>query len=188
MAKNKKPRKEYKEKPCRITVFTQEEKAEIARLIDTAETTVRLSFKAGYATPYHLDNVRHIMNAAIVCMEDHDWHVDPLNCAKLDFIYESAEGMYNAVRRHNEGKSEKFIFTEPDLQNLEDAFLMCNKFINKCMENQPSRFFKEWTASYILDDWQFKTKKPVTPEMVKWCVKRLADLPTSEWRKLYVSR
>ena len=88
MAKNKKPRKKYKEKPCRITIFTQEEKAEIARLIDTAETTVRLSFKAGYATPYHLDNVRHIMNAAIVCMEDQDWHVDPLKCAKLDFIYD----------------------------------------------------------------------------------------------------
>ncbi len=186
MAKNKKPRKAYKPKPCRITVFTEEEINEIVELINTAETTIRLSFRDGYATPYHLDNVRHIMNAAICCMEDQGWHENPDKKDTLDFVYLSAGGMYNAIRRHNEGKSDGFIFTGPELHHLSEAFYKCNSFMEEHMRKQPAHFFKEWTASYILDDWQSRTKKAVTPEMVKQCVRRLTDLPTAEWRKLYV--
>lgn len=186
MAKNKKPRKQYHKKPCRTIVFTEEDKAEISTLLDTAETTIRLGFRDGYATPYHLDNVRHIMNAAIVCMEDQNWHKDEDKSAVLDYIYESAEGMYRVIERHNSGKCQGFVFTGDELQHLADAYRICNSFIMECADTRPGTFFREWTASYILDDWQSVTKKPVTPEMVQRVVKRLADLPTIEWRKLHV--
>ena len=89
MAKNKKPRKKRRLKPCRIPIFTKEDIEGIRDQLDTCELAIRSSFPAGTAKFDTLESARRVLNHAL-CGFGNRTHLDK------DEVAQATKLMYDA--------------------------------------------------------------------------------------------
>ncbi len=178
MAKNKKPRKKRRLKPCRIPIFTKEDIEGIQDQLDTCELAIRSSFPAGTAKFDTLESARRVLNHAL-CGFGNRTNLDKDEVAQATkLMYDAGDALKSAVRRHNEGKCEGFIFTAAEIKTISDGFAIASDFVRDSLDVCPGQTLKEWFAGKRLEA---RGKYPITNEMIQAVVARLADIPTYLW-------
>lgn len=178
MAKNKKPRKKRRLKPCRIPIFTKEDIEGIQDQLDTCELAIRSSFPAGTAKFDTLESARRVLNHAL-CGFGNRTNLDKDEVAQATkLMYDAGDALKSVVQRHNEGKCEGFIFTAAEIKTISDGFAVASDFVRDSLDVCPGQTLKEWFAGKRLEA---RGLYPITNEMIQAEVLRLADIPTCLW-------
>lgn len=178
MAKNKKPRKKYRPKPCRVALFTKDDIEGMKGLLDTCELAIRSSFPAGTAKFDTLENARRVLNHAL-CGFGNRTNLDADEVARAtELMYDAGDALKSAVQRHNDGKCEGFIFTADEIKTISNGYMVAAEFIRDSLDTCPGQTLKEWYAGRRLEA---RGKYPITNEMIQAEVARLADIPTCRW-------
>lgn len=177
--RDKKPRnKQYHPKPVRVPIFSKDDIEGIQDQLDTCELAIRISFPAGTAKFDTLESARRVLNHAL-CGFGNRTNLDKDEVAQATkLMYDAGDALKSAVRRHNDGKCEGFIFTAAEIKTISDGFAIASDFVRDSLDVCPGQTLKEWFAGKRLEA---RGKYPITNEMIQAEVARLADIPTYLW-------
>lgn len=73
MAKNKRPRKHYRPKPCYVPLWTEKDKSNIKALFEHAELVTMLKLPTGEVTMDDLCCIRDTLNLCLMGCMTRDW-------------------------------------------------------------------------------------------------------------------
>lgn len=193
MAKNKKPRKQYQPRPCRMPMLTAADHNELVRLLEHTEFAVYNHFPCGNAEYQHVEATRRVMNHALAGMLHRRNVLDDDECSQAILaIFAAGEALQSVAARHNklyrQGRRDHlFVFTADELKAVERGYVIASDFVKDSLDACPAACLKEYYAAMILDN-QISAGQirdgVLLAEVVDVVIDTLSKTPTTEWSKL----
>ena len=192
MAKNKKPRKPYHPRPCRMPMLKAADRDELVHLLEHTEFAVYNHFPCGNAEYQHVEATRRVMNHAMAGMLHRRNVLDDDECSQAILtIFAAGEALQAVAARHNklyrQGRRDHlFVFTAEELKAVERGYVIASDFIKDSLDTCPAACLKEYYAAMILDARMDagKIKNGVAAEIVDALIEQLSNTATAEWSKL----
>lgn len=192
MAKNKKPRKPYHRKPCRIPMLSVSDREEIMDLLNDVEFAIYNLFPLGNAKEQHVEACRRIMNHAVTGMF-HRWELldeDECNNA-LSIIYKANDALVETIKRRNKlfntgRRDHLFVFTAEELRAVEQGYVTASRFVEDSLEVCSATCLKEYFVATIIDK-RINNERIASADaktVVDSIFKELAETPTDQWLRL----
>lgn len=192
MAKNKRPRKAYHRRPCRVPMLAVEDREALMSLLMDVEFAIYTLFPQGRAEEQHVEGARRIMNHCIAGMIRRRNVLDPDECAKAtEVIHAANAALRNTATRRNrlfqQGRRDHlFVFTADELKAIEAGYVIASRFIEDSLDVCAGSCLKEYFVAMIIDKTidDPKVGDEDAAKVVDSLYERLTNTPTSEWRNL----
>lgn len=187
MAKNKKPRKQYKPKPQRMFCADQVDIDDIKSLTRYVGLVTELSLPLGKASADDLSCIKSLLNHALIGFVGRDYLDEKEREDAVVVVNKGGDACVAAVkraceRRDQTGEELRFIFTGDELNAVRDAVAVADQFISDSLDVEPHRTLREFFVMKLL--LKRKTTEDITAERVKRVLDELSTMPTKQWRAI----